>query len=191
MAYARYSCLCGVLELVLSEQERLVKTIATDGNTALLAGALLYAGILFALPYGAVIGIERFWRIAVLFVGSLGICFPSLQVFSAYVGCRIDTRQNLALGLVITCVAALFTFGFFPILWFLEATMLEESVVTPYHISIILLAFSLLAGIGHLFRCLCRFQGLVRSYPRAGEGEKRARRITPFSMGRFPSALSG
>lgn len=154
-----------IMQVVLSEQERLVKTIASGGNGVLLVGALLYTSVIFALPFGAVLGLERFWRIAVLFVGSLAICLPSLQVFSAYVGCKIDLRQNLALGLVITCVAALFTFGFFPILWFLDATMEEGSSVTATHISLVLLAFSLLAGIGHLYRCLRRFDGLVGSYP--------------------------
>ena len=154
------------LELVLTEQERLAQTIASGSRMVLLVGALLYTTIIFALPYGAVLGVERFWRVALLFVGSLGICFPSLQVFSAYIGCRVNMRQNLALGLVITCVAAIFTFGFFPIQWFLQATMDAESdVITPYGISVLLLTVSLLAGIGHLYRCLFRFEGLVRSYP--------------------------
>ncbi len=154
------------LELVLSEQERLARTIASGRSSVLLVGALLYTSILFALPFGAVLGLDRFWRVALLFVGSLGICFPSLQVFSAYIGCRIDIRRNLALGLVITCVAALFTFGFFPILWFLRETMIADSeTITLTHVSLVLLIFSLLAGIGHLYRCLYRFEGLVRSYP--------------------------
>lgn len=152
------------LQVVLSDHGRLAHTISTGSNMVLLVGALLYASVLFALPFGAVLGLERFWRIAVLLVGSLAICFPSLQVFSAYVGCRIDTRQNLALGLVITCVAALFTFGFFPILWFLQATMLEDATITPYGLSLALIAFSLLAGILHLYRCLARFVGLVSAY---------------------------
>ncbi len=154
-----------VISVVLSEQERLARTIASGGNGVLLVGVLLYTSVLFTLPFGAVLEVERLWRVALLFVGSLGICLPSLLVFSAYVGYRIDLRQNLALGLVITCVAALFTFGFFPILWFLDATMEENSSFTAQHISLILLGFSLLAGIAHLHRCLRRFDGLVASYP--------------------------
>ncbi len=154
-----------IMELVLTEQERLSKTIVSGANPMLLAGTLLYTSVLFSLPYGAVLGISRFWHIAVLFVGSLLICFPSLQVFSLYIGCRVNHRQNLALGLVITCVAAIFTFGFFPILWFLRATMLEDSRISPRQISVALLAFSLFAGVAHLFRCLRRVQPLIGTYP--------------------------
>ncbi len=37
------------------------------------------------------------------------ICFPSLQVFSAYLGVKISITQNLALALIIPAAAALFT----------------------------------------------------------------------------------
>ncbi len=155
-----------MLEVVLSEQEKLARTIASGDNLVILVLGLLYATVLFSLPFGAVIGIERFWRVAVLLVGSLGICLPSLHVFGAYIGCRISIRQNLALGLVITCVAALFTFGFFPIVWFLDATIESESArVSVGHLGVVLLAFSVVAGIVHLIRCLRRFHGLVAAYP--------------------------
>ncbi|MEW6071751.1 MAG: hypothetical protein AB1726_04025 [Planctomycetota bacterium] len=153
------------LAVVLAEPERLASTIAAGRNVVLLVGALLYTSVVFALPFGAVLGLERFWRVALLFVGSLAICFPSLQVFSSYVGCRMGVRQNLALGLVITCVGGVFTFGFFPVLWFLQATMsAESSTITPRHIAVVLLFLSLLAGIMHLYRCLRRVEGLVRAY---------------------------
>lgn len=155
-----------MLDLVLSQQEKLARTIAGGDNLPILVLSLLYATVLFSLPFGAVIGIERFWRVAVLLVGSLGICLPSLHVFGAYIGCRISIRQNLALGLVITCVAALFTFGFFPIVWFLDATIESESArVSVGHLAVVLLAFSVAAGIVHLIRCLRRFHGLVAAYP--------------------------
>ena len=153
-----------VLDIVFSDRKRLAETIAEGKVVHLLTAVLLYGSVLFALPYGAVLAREDFWKVAVVFVGSLGICLPSLQVFGSYVGLRIGTGQNLALGLVITSVAALFTFGFFPILWFLRATMLEDSTVTPSHLSVILLVFSLLAGIVHLYRCLPRFVGAVSTY---------------------------
>ena len=148
-----------ILDVVFTDRARLVETVAAKRDLGLLVAVLLYASVLFALPYGAVLGWERFWRVALLFLGSLAICFPSLQVFCAYVGFRITLRQNMAMGLVITSAASLFTFGFFPILWFLRATMLSDSVVTPAHLSVALLVFSLLAGIGHLYRCLPRFNG--------------------------------
>jgi len=162
--YAVFTMPYKIIDLALSEWNSLVKTISSGNNVILLTCVLLYTSIIFSLPFGAVLGIDRFWRVALLFLGSLGICFPSLQIFSAYVGCRMNTRQSLALGLVITCVAALFSFGFFPILWFLNETMEQSSQITSRTIGVVLLAVSLLAGIGHLYRCLYRIQNLVASY---------------------------
>jgi len=147
------------LDLVFSERERLVATVSERREPALLVLVLLFASALFALPYGAVLGWERFWRVAATFLGALAVCFPSLHVFSAYVGLRLRTEQNLALALVITSVASLFTFGFFPILWFLKATMRPDAVITPAHLSVVLLCASLFAGIAHLYRCLPRMHG--------------------------------
>ena len=108
---------------------------------------------------------KRAGSIALLFVGTLGICLPSLQVFSAYIGYRVDPAQSVALGLVMTAVAALFTFGFFPILWFLRATMAEDSTITPQHLSVLLIVFSLAAGVVHLVRCLVSLDGARPGYP--------------------------
>ena len=48
---------------------------------------------------------------------------------------------------MITSVAALFTCGFFPILWFLDLTMDPYNAdITTAQISFVLLAFSLIAG---------------------------------------------
>ena len=50
-----------------------------------------------------------------------------------------------------TAVAACFTLAFAPILWFLQVTMGQGSTaITPHGISILLLATSLLAGLGRL-----------------------------------------
>ncbi len=155
-----------ILNIVMSEPGRLAGTIGAGRHLGLLLTILLGTSILAALPYGWVVEQNRFWNIVFLFSGSFAICFPSLLVFSAYIGCRINPVQNLALGLVITAVAAIFTFGFFPILWFLEATMLEDAAqVTPYHINLVLLIFSLVVGIGQLFRCFFRLPGGVGSSP--------------------------
>lgn len=144
-----------LLEVVLAERGRLVANIAGKKELIRLAVAMLLGSVMFALPYGAVLDPGRCWDIAVLFVGSMVICLPSLQVFSAYLGVTITFTQNLALALIITTASALFCFGFFPILWFLRSTMAEDSgVVTAEHISIGLLTISLIAGISQLNRCV-------------------------------------
>jgi hypothetical protein len=148
-----------VLDLVFSERERLVANVAEGRALGALVAVLLGASAAFALPYGAVLGWESCWRVAATFLCALAVCFPSLHVFSAYVGLRLRAEQNLALALVITSVAALFTFGFFPILWFLQATMLADSAVTPRHLSAVLLVASLAAGIAHLYRCVPPMRG--------------------------------
>jgi len=148
-----------VLDVVFTERDRLVATLAARNVPLALVGVLLFASVVFALPYGAVLGWGSFWRVAATFLGALAVCFPSLHVFCAYAGLRLRVEQNAALALVIPTVAALFTFGFFPILWFLKATMLADSAVTPGDLSVVLLVASLLAGIGHLYRCLPRMAG--------------------------------
>jgi hypothetical protein len=92
--------------------------------------------------------------IAVLFLGSTLLCFPSLQVFSSYLGVRAQPVQNLVLALLVPAAAALFCFGFFPIYWFLDFTMSPDSAVPPHAIAIGLLTVSLALGLGHLDRCL-------------------------------------
>ena len=144
-----------LLEVVLAERARLVANVTHRRNLGRLALAMLSGSVLFTLPYGAVLAPATFWDIATLFVGSMAICFPSLQVFSAYLGVAISLTQNLVLALIITTASALFCFGFFPIMWFLDSTMGGEGeVVTSQHISIGLLTVSLVAGMSQLNRCL-------------------------------------
>ena len=144
-----------LLEVVLAERGRLVANVTHRLDLGRLAIAMFIGSVLFALPYGAVLTPEKFWDIAILYVGSMAICFPSLQVFSAYLGVAISLTQNLVLALIITTAAALFCFGFFPILWFLDSTMGDGGeAVTSAHISIGLLTISLIAGISQLNRCL-------------------------------------
>lgn len=142
-----------LVDLVMSKRRRLAATVADEHRLPTLAIGLLLSSLLFALPFGAVLDIGRLWRVAWLLVGSLLICFPSLHIFGAYFGSRLTVMQNLCLSLSITSVAALFTFSFFPILWFLDSTMpSNESTVTSGGIAVILLTFSLLAGLAQLTR---------------------------------------
>ena len=140
--------------VVLAEPERMVATIDGRRHSFLLVSGLLVSSVLFTLPFGAVVDLSGAWRIAVLYVGSLLLCVPSLHVFSAYVGARTDFVQNLALGLWITAVVAMFTFGLFPILWFLDRTSGESTRVTPQHLLITALSIAFLAGLGHGLRAL-------------------------------------
>lgn len=153
-----------VLELVLAHPARLASTIQARQGVGLLAMLLGYVTLVFALPYGAVLDVATCWRLPLLLVGTLAICLPSLHVFSTYIGASIDARQNLALGLVITSVAALFCFGFFPVVWFLRATMLEDSGLSARELSNLLLCVSFAAGVGHLVRCFRGLDALVPSY---------------------------
>ena len=91
----------------------------------------------------------------VLFLGSVLLCFPSLQVFGSYLGVRMHPAQNLAIALVIPSAAALFTFGFAPIYWFLDFTMPVDAGTQGGTVTrVVLLVFSLLLALSHLNRCL-------------------------------------
>lgn len=142
------------LEIVLAERARLVASIGTRAHLATLTGLLLMCSIVFALPFGAVLGLQKTGDVALLFTGSVLICFPCLQVFSSYLGVKLTVAQNLTVALLVPSAAALFCFGFFPIHWFLEATMAKDSVLSAKDIAVGLLAISLLLGLAHLNRCL-------------------------------------
>lgn len=140
-----------LIRLVLVQRERLFASIAREQHLWQLAGALLLGSLLYALPFGAVLGVARFWRVALLLLGSLAICVPSLHVVGAFIGSRLQLAQTLCLALVISAVASLFTFGFFPIMWFLGATMGEGSAVEG-GLAVGLLAVSLGAGVAQFVR---------------------------------------
>ncbi|MCA8976876.1 MAG: hypothetical protein KDC98_19290 [Planctomycetes bacterium] len=139
---------------MLAERHRLVATVrAGTASTALLA-VLAICSTAFAVPFSLVDGGARLGHVAILFLGSVLICFPSLQVFGSYLGVRLSLAQNLALSLVIPSAAALFTLGFFPIYWFLDATMPADAAVTGTSIRVALLVCSMLLALSHCNRCL-------------------------------------
>ena len=141
-----------LIRLVLVQRERLHTSIARDGNLWWLVGSLALGTLLYALPFGAVLGPSQFWRISVLLLGSIAICVPSLHVVGAFIGSRLRLSQTLALSLVIASVASLFTFGFFPIIWFLGATMKESSFISAGAMAVVLLCVAQLAGVVQFLR---------------------------------------
>jgi hypothetical protein len=142
-----------VIDLVLVDRARLVKTVAAGRHLPALLLIMLLWSALFALPYGAVLGADRAWRIPALYLGSTAICFPSLHVFASYLGCKRPPAQNLVIALLIGFVASSFTLSFAPILWFIDLTTAASSIAVAT-VSMALLAASLLAGLWHLGRAL-------------------------------------
>lgn len=140
-------------DLVLGLPGRLAASALVPKARSALLALLLVGTLLFGMPFGLVLEPSRAWRVVILLFGTFVICFPSLHVFGAYVGRRVTFGQNLTLGMVIPCVAAIFTFGFFPIVWFLKATMADASLVGSGDLSAALLVVSALAGAGQLWRC--------------------------------------
>jgi hypothetical protein len=142
-----------MIDLVLGQRERLSRTVADGRHLGALAAILLLATVTLSLPYGAVLGPGRVWRVAVLLLGSVLICFPSLHVFSSYLGCRMSVGQNLVLALVTSSVASMFLLGFAPIAWFIRVTTPAGSPTTA-GVAVGLLVAALLAGILRLSRSL-------------------------------------
>ena len=141
------------LPLLLGERARLAATIGGQHDPWRLCLLLLVVALVASAPFGCVLSLAATWKVAVLFGGSVLLCWPSLQVFSSYLGGRLLPAQSLALSLVIACVAALFTLGFSPIQWFLQATMSTGDHIDATTTSCVLLAVSMLAGLAQLLRC--------------------------------------
>jgi hypothetical protein len=159
-----------LIDLVLAGPARIASNVERRQALWPLVIALLLASSAFALPYGCVIGSgvwwAAWWRVIVFYLGSTLICLPSLHVFSSYLGLRTSFAQILVLALTIPAVAAVFTFGFAPILGFLRATMDEKSDVVPWHsVSVALLVFALIAGVAQLWRCLVASKGIASRVP--------------------------
>jgi len=146
-----------MLDVVLGERLRLAANLRTGSNVPALVAVLLACSVAFAVPFALIDGTDRVAHIALLFLGSVLLCFPSLQVFGSYLGVRMHPAQNLAIALVIPSAAALFTFGFAPIYWFLDATMPVDDGLNGSGSAatrVVLLVFSLLLALSHLNRCL-------------------------------------
>ncbi|HTF89719.1 MAG TPA: hypothetical protein VK843_14995 [Planctomycetota bacterium] len=141
------------IDLTLAEADRVGASVVAGVALSRIAFILLVTSLLFAIPYGCVLSLAGWWKVVALTLGSTVICLPSLFVFSSYLGQRMRLEQILVLGFTIPAVAALFSFGFAPIVAFLRATMSEGDTQVPWRsISNVLLALSVLAGVVQLWR---------------------------------------
>lgn len=140
------------IDLLLTERKRWTRTVTMDRHPGLLVALMLAASLVYALPFGFVLGFDRFWHIAALYLGSVAICLPSLHVFASYLGLGLRAGQSLSLGVLVSSVASIFSMGFAPIVLFLSATMSGTGTMTG--VACALLGVSLFAGMGQLMRSL-------------------------------------
>src|SRR4030095_13036872 len=84
-----------MLDVVLVERGRLAAGGVAPATPLALAAALRVCAVAFAVPFGLVEGVRRGGHVAMLFLGSVLLCFPSLQVFGSYLGVRLSIAQNL------------------------------------------------------------------------------------------------
>jgi hypothetical protein len=141
------------VDLLLVERARLAKTVASGDNLLPLAGILLATSVLAALPFGAVLGTAYVFRVALLHVGSVALCFPALHVWSCYLGGRNRLAQDFVLSLLVSAVAGIFALSFAPIVWFLRVTTSPESPEVGVATATFL-AISVLAGLVYLARAV-------------------------------------
>ena len=142
------------LDIVLADRRRLVASVRTSTAIGALLAVLAVCSITSAAPFGAVDGIARLGHVATLFLGSVLVCFPALQVFGSYLGLQLTVLQNLAVALVIPSAAALFTLGFAPIYWFLSVTMPLDAAFSSVTMRTVLLVCAMLLALSHVNRCL-------------------------------------
>lgn len=145
-----------IIHCVLGQPERLARNLSGSVKLGLLIGLLLLTSLAASIPFCVASPYGGHWRVTALFAGSLLICFPSLHVFAAFLGFRLELAQNLTLALILPAAASLFTLSFAPIVWFITFSMraLPDSVVTPTGISLALLILSMLLGIVQMVRCM-------------------------------------
>jgi len=143
------------IECVLGNEDRLMKTVDEGLGLSKIIAMLFLASVVFAIPYGAAPPARGLWKIAVLYTGSMMICLPSLFVFGQYLRLRLSLAETLVVSLLITSVSAMFTLGFFPIIWFIDYTTGPgEGDATVTGLSFTLLVISFVLGIAHMIRSL-------------------------------------
>lgn len=140
------------IDLLLTERERWTRTVTMNRHAGLLVAIMLVASLLYALPFGFVLGFDRCWHIAALYLGSVAICLPSLHIFAGYLGLGLRAGQSLSLGVLVSAIASIFSMGFAPIVLFLSATTSGSGTIKS--VACMLLAVSLFAGMGQLMRSL-------------------------------------
>lgn len=142
------------IDVVVASPERFAATMASPLRVRLALTTLLVA-LVFAIPFGVYFGPTRAAHVALLFIGSVLVCYPSLHVFSAYVGVPLRAEQSGGLAILTAAVASSFSLGFAPIAFFLRATIADASEArTMGPIVTGLLAVSLGAGMLHVARCI-------------------------------------
>ncbi|HUT59619.1 MAG TPA: hypothetical protein VNA25_17370, partial [Phycisphaerae bacterium] len=129
-----------LFETVLGSKDRLAVTLGAGRAVWLLVAILLAVSLAAPVPYGLLSPTASAWRVAMLYVGSLAICFPCLHAFGQFLGLQINLGRTLALSLVITAAAGLFAFAFAPIIWFLDYSMAADECtrVSPASLSVML-----------------------------------------------------
>lgn len=145
-----------IVDYVLGGRRQLSRNFTESRELPLLIALLVFSGVLFAAPFGAVLGWRGLLKPSIFLMGSMMICFPSLHIFSQYFELKIDLWQNLVLAFTITATAAIFLFGFAPILWFIDFTIPDSPLygadtVTPV-VAAWLLYASLVLGVINMAR---------------------------------------
>ena len=157
-----------LVECVLGGKDRLGSTLAGGKAIWPLAALLMAASLLSTIPYSLLSPTGSFWKVSMLFTGSLLICFPSLYAFGQLMGLALGLGRSLALALILTAAAGMFTFAFCPIIWFITFSVkaVPESSVSPGGLSVFLLGLSGLLGIAQMCRCLLAPDTLARRFAR-------------------------
>ena len=145
-----------MVQTVLGERRRLAQNLHRGTELRAVLWVLLACSVAFAVPFALVDGGARLLHVAILFVGSVLLCYPALQVFGSFLGLPLHPVQSLAVALVIPSAAALFTFAFAPIYWFLHATMPQDGGIGGSATRVVLLACSFALAMSHAHRCLFR-----------------------------------
>ena len=181
-----------MVDLVLGERRRFATNVAQEHRLPSLLLVLTVATAAFALPFGAVLGLGGFWRVAALLLGGLAICVPSLHVFGKYLGAGLSWAQTLCRIAGGDRGDVAVHAGVRADRRFLARTMTDIAVgARPPTMAVVLLVCAFAAGIGQLFRLL-RGEPALRAHRPVADPGARSRGSCCTSSSRFASpACSG
>ncbi len=145
-----------LLEGLLKSPLWVIQQIELDRGWWRRGGFLLVWGLVFHAFYGAAIGIFGGWEAAamsavkspLIALCSLGLCLPSLYIFSCLGGMRITLSQTFALASCILAIIGLLLLGLTPVAWLFSASTNNIVFTAVFGI------FAWLAAVGFALRFL-------------------------------------
>jgi hypothetical protein len=156
-----------LLEGLLKSPLWVVQQIEIDRHWWRKGGVLILWGLIFHALYGAATGTFGGWdatfmlsvKAPLIALCALGLCLPSLYIFSCVGGMRLTLSQAFALASCVIAITGLLLLGLAPVAWLFSAS--TDNVV--FAVVFTMMAWMLAVGFALRFLSYMKFSEILRS----------------------------